>query len=719
MNNDPVLFGKDQTLKVVGLQPHDGSVEVFYINEENKVVSETRSNRYWLLSPVKIDKEWVRLNGNLHYQWGRQFNTREAFVKTRAWTKKYGTFSVWDGKESTMINKGITMFKGMKPNDLTVLSFDLETTGLDPNNPDAKILLISNTVRKNGEKIRRLFAFDQYETQAEMLKDWSTWVTEMDPHVMTGHNIFGFDLNYMTVIAGDELKIGRDGSTLTQDTRDSRFRIDQARGLEYKNVTCYGREIIDTMMLAYKYDAAAKKYDSYRLKRIIELEGLQKEDREFYDASQIRFNYQDPVEWEKIKRYCEHDADDSLALFELMATPYFYMTQMIPKSFQSIVCSATGSQINSIMMRAYLQDKHSLPQTSPEAAYEGAISIGNAGIYDNVGKIDVASLYPSIMIQYEVCADDKDPNKYFLNMVKTLTDLRLEYKKLGKTDKVYDDMQNAFKILINSAYGFLGTGGLLFNAPDKAAFITRMGREILTKCMDWAINKGFKIVNADTDSISFCKSDMSELNEDEFKGYLDEVNAMYPPRIKWEHDGIFKRIIVLRAKNYILYDGKKIKTKGSGTKATTKTLALREFIERCIDSLVYDKGQFDSMYKEYVNEIMEVKDIGRWSARKTISDKVMTSERTNESKVRDAIEDTEYVEGDRVRMFYLPDGSMELQENFNGVYDRKRLLKNLYDTSKLFETVLLNHKELFINYSLVKNYKPMIQSYGITEEKIA
>lgn len=715
---DTLLYGKDETKGVIGVQVSDGSVELF-IEENGKVRSEIRPNKYWLLSPTRIDKNWIKLNGDLHYKYGRQFSTREEFVKHRSWNKKYGVYSIWEPKESCMVNKGITYYKGMKPEDLRVVSFDLETTGLNPEDPNAKVLLISNTSRINGVKTRKLFAYDEYETQEEMMKAWANWVVSQDPHVLTGHNIMGFDLNYLIHLAGAELTLGRDGSTLVQDDYQAYFRIDQSRGLDYKMVNCYGREIVDTMMLAYKYDAAAKKYDSYRLKRIIEIEGLVKEDREFYDAGQIRFKYKDPVEWAKIKRYCEHDADDALALFEMMATPYFYMTQMIPKSFQSVVCSATGSQINSIMMRAYLQDRHSLPKADESAEYEGAISIGNPGIYDNVGKIDVASLYPSIMIQYEVHAPRKDPNKYFLNLVRTLTDLRLEYKKRGKTEQVYEEMQQAFKILINSAYGFLGTSGLLFNAPEGASFITKTGREILTKTIEWAESKRFKLVNADTDSISYCKSDMSELSEEEFKKHLAEVNSMFPPRIRWEDDGVFKRVVVVKAKNYILYDGEKIKLKGSGIKATTKCVALKEFIGKIIEMLVHNKGDLSTMYMEYVHEIMNIKDITRWTARKTVSEKVMTSERANETKVRSAIEDTEYVEGDRVRVFYLPDDTLELEENFKGVYNRKRLLKNLFDTVKGFEPVIPNYKELCPNFSLVRTSKDLYNKYGLVEEKSA
>jgi DNA polymerase elongation subunit (family B) len=219
--------------------------------------------------------------------------------------------------------------------------------------------------------------------------------------------------------------------------------------------------------------------------------GLEKDNRQHYDASKIKSNINNKEEWEKIKQYALDDSEDALKLYDLMIAPYFYLCQTIPKSFQELLCSATGSQINATMIRSYFQDGYSLPKASSTTDYEGAISWGKPGIYYNCIKWDVASLYPSIMRQYEIYPKDKDPNRYFLYLVNYFTNERLKNKKLAKEtkDKYYDDLQSAQKIFINSCYGFLGTSGLLFNYPKGAAEVTSRGREILTKAIEWATNK--------------------------------------------------------------------------------------------------------------------------------------------------------------------------------------------------------------------------------------
>lgn len=218
----------------------------------------------------------------------------------------------------------------------------------------------------------------------------------------------------------------------------------------------------------------------------------------------------------------------------------------------------------------------------------------------------------------------------------------------------------------------------------------------------------FKLVNADTDSISFCKQDGSEFSEEEQQELLAELNSNFPPTIEFEHDGLFNKLIVLKAKNYILYDGEKIKLKGSSLKSSTMEPKLKEFNNEIINAMVFDKGGYTEIYNKYIQEALNVTDIKPWASKKTISTKTMESERTNESKIRDAFEGTEYVEGDKVYVFYKEDESLCLVENFDGEYDRKKLLQKLFKCTKRFETVL-DVKLLFPNYSLIKAYKKLIE----------
>jgi DNA polymerase elongation subunit (family B) len=206
-----------------------------------------------------------------------------------------------------------------------------------------------------------------------------------------------------------------------------------------------------------------------------------------YDAGLIKDNYLIESEWTKIKSYCIYDSDEALQLFDLMAPALFYTTQNVPKSFQAMIESATGSQINALLVRSYLQEAHSVPKATEIPDHvDGGISFGIPGIYRHVIKWDIRSAYPSQILRFELYDREKDPNANFYKMVKHFTEKRFEYKRLSKEtgDAYYMDLDASAKIFINSAFGLTNTGGLNFNSPKIAAQITAETRENINQAIN-------------------------------------------------------------------------------------------------------------------------------------------------------------------------------------------------------------------------------------------
>lgn len=717
---DNLIYGKSNIQNIINLEVTEDKVEIYTQDQAGEVSTQFLPNKFWILCNERVRPDWVKLKGNLHYQYGKQFTNRQEFSKARHFLKQtHDIFNIWNEQESCMVKDGFTYYKGLSPKDIPILSFDLETTGLDPNRSDAAVLLISNTFRKNGIITKKLFAYDDYTSEADMIIAWTAWVREMNPSIITNHNVNGFDIPYINTIAskyGISLDLGRDSSSIQISNYESKFRVDGAKDLHFKRIKCYGREIVDTMFLALKSDIGEKKYESYGLKKIIAAEGLEKKGRIFYDASQIRHNYKNPIEWAKIKEYCKDDADDALALFDLFIPPFFYLAQSVPKSFQIITESATGSQINSMMIRSYLQEGHSLPKADLSNEYEGAISFGNPGIYSNAIKVDVKSMYPSIMIEHKVCNHAKDPNKHFPAMVQYFTSERLKNKELEKKTgkRYYKDLEQSQKIVINSMYGFLSTNGLAFNYPQGAALVTEKGRDILKRAIMWAENKKFNIINADTDSITYSVG--RETTEAERKQQLLELNSLFPSTIIFDADGYFPKFIVLMAKNYIMFDGKKIKYKGSSLKSSTLEPALKEFMKDIIDALLNDKTNYTEIYHKYVKEIDNITDIKRWASKKTITDKTLKAPGTTQVKMRKALEGTEYVEGDKPFMYFKSDDSLAIIEHFDGDYHKDRFYEKLYDCTDRFSQIL-NLDDHFLNYKLKRNKKALAELLSQDETK--
>lgn len=487
---NPLTHGKDETQGIVGIETDNDKVELFIQDSNGNIKSEIKQHFYWLLSNEKLDNSFHRLEGDLHYKYARVYRNKEQLYKDRRIWKNKDTFYIANSEEACMIRDGYTYYKGLQPKDVSLVSFDIETTGLDPFAPDAKILLISAKYRNKNKETTFLFSYDEYENEEEMLKHFFHFIKTYNPSLIIGHNIIVFDFPYIQGRCdelGIDFNIGRDGSNVQFAQYESKFRLDGTRDLMYKKVSIYGREIVDTYFLSVSFDVS-KSIETYALKPMIKQLGLEKEGRQYYDAALIRTKYLIPEEWEKIRQYAQDDAEDPIKLWDMMGPLYFHLAPMVPKPFTEILLTASGSKINSMMIRSYLQDKHSIPKADEVKPFAGAISFAVPGIYKNCFKIDLAALYPSIMIEYKVYDHDKDPKGHLLALVKIFREKRLEYKRLAAEtrDKLWQEMDTTAKSILNSFYGFFGAPGLAFNSMACAEFITGKGREILEYTIKWA-----------------------------------------------------------------------------------------------------------------------------------------------------------------------------------------------------------------------------------------
>lgn len=216
--------------------------------------------------------------------------------------------------------------------------------------------------------------------------------------------------------------------------------------------------------------------------------------------------------------------------------------------------------------------------------------------------------------------------------------------------------------------------------------------------------RNFKVNLVDTDSVTFCKQDQSSFTKEELDELTVEINSVMPGLIRWEFEFCLEKLIILKAKNYIQWDGKSLKLKGSSLKSSKLEPALKEFQMEIINSMIHDRDDYSDIYDKYCREVLAISDIKRWSSKKSISATTISSTRKNETNVIDALAGKEYSEGDRFYMFYETDDKLCCVDEFTGTYDKNRLLKRLFDTCKIFGNVL-NCNEYFINYTLKKNKK--------------
>lgn len=726
---DPLIFGKDNTEHITNITVGNDLAYIHYSNGNSTIIP----YQNWALGANWTDG-CQKLKGSQYYKYIKDLPEDTWYDLKNNWNP-----SIWtprSASEGFMLRSGMTYYKGMKVSDVSLLSFDIEATSLDKSDPDAKVVLVSMTYRDKTGKISK-FLFDSFDYihPSTMGKAINEKIEELNPDVILGHNILSYDLPYLDKnLSG--LKWGRNGSKILFDEKPSKIRKDGSQQYEFHNATIHGREIVDTFFLSLKYDIG-REFPSYGLKAIEKHLGLVKEDRSWnFQEWPVKKLVEAKVKgnnviWQQFREYCQDDSDSPIKMFDLMIPSFFYLAQSVPKTLQQMINEASGSQLDSLMIRSYLQDGYSLPRSSRKEEFEGAISMGVPGIYKNVKKVDVASLYPSIMLAYDIYDNKKDPNRNMLKMLEYFRNERLANKKLAKEtgDKYYDDLQNSQKIMINSLYGFLGAGYLLFNYPKGAAEVTRYGREILLKGVEWATGHtltkavktirnegeeneeekfhwvlgdkvcdglGYKLVNVDTDSFSY--TDNTKPTKELFTEEINKLNSLYPELIKWENDGVYDKVIIVKAKNYVLVKDSKVKYKGGSLTDQKKEPILLNLLEDIINCILDEhETHLVPLYFTACKNALNPVDIKQWCTKKTITKSILNAERSNEQKVYDACQDAikngiiqGIQEGDKVYLYQALDGEIQAKAKGELVFSKK-------GEPKMVENRILKFPELFKN----------------------
>ncbi len=501
---------------------------------------------------------------------------------------------------------GKTMFKGLEFSELHRLALDIETdcaAGYEFSNPqreEDRILSIAVMDEQGFAEV----LFGRELSELAMLERLTEIIRERDPDVIEGHNLFRFDLEYIRVRAarlGSKLPWGRDGSE--PHVHSSRFTIAE-RSIDYPRWDIFGRQIIDTYFLLQIYDVSARELESYGLKPAARHFGLAAPDRVYLDGEQIgRYFREDPA---ALRQYNLDDVRETLALSRLLSYPAFLQTRIFPYSYQNSVIRGNATRINALFLREYLRRGMAIPKAEGGGSFEGGYTdVFEYGVVGPVVHCDVASLYPSILLAYRL-QPAKDTLGLFLPLLRDLREFRLAAKKLAREEPeqhrrdYYQALQQAFKVLINSFYGYLGTTLHNFSDPAVAAEVTRIGRDLIKQMLRWLDGRKARAVEIDTDGIYFIPpAGIATAAKEE--QLVRELSAGLPQGIEVEMDGRYRAMFSYKMKNYALlgYDGR-VTIKGSGLKSRGIEKYLREFMGEMIRLLLDGAGEkIEGVYQDY------------------------------------------------------------------------------------------------------------------------
>ncbi len=692
---EALLYGSDPLEGVCGCEVEDAPAEggcraLLYVRADGKVSLEERRFRPWLVCErpaVPGACFSLALEGE-GLVWLHEFPSLDAFRQTRAALEREGLRHGVDlvayppAVRQFLLRSGVTFFKGMRFEDALRMQVDIETATMSPRDPDARVLMAAVTDSAG-------FAEAVTGSEKDILERLTAIIRQRDPDIIEGHNIFGFDLPYLSSragAAGVPLAWGRDGSEL----RFAPARSAPMGGVSRPFTPAFvaGRSIVDTLLAVQRYDVGRSELSGYGLKEAAARLGVQEPDRVHLDRRQMeRLWREDPA---TVQRYALQDARETASLSAIVTPPDFYVAQMVPDAFQSSATGGTGEKINLLMVREYLRRGHAIPRPRPGRPVPGGYTeLRRAGLIERVVKADVESLYPSLMLARGI-HPASDRLGAFLPMLRGLTTRRLEAKarkaaSSGVERAYWDALQASFKILINSFYGYLGAA-FFFNDPDAAERVTQGGQELVRQVVGELERQGAGIIEVDTDGVYFQPpAHIRTLEEEE--ELIRRVSDTLPPGIHLAHDGRWRAMVSLKVKNYALfgYDGSRV-FKGAALRSRADEPFGQEFIAWAVELIAEGRTEeVGALYRDLLRRIEEGRLHPReFCRRERVSAKALQGRSLQ--RASGALEGA--AQGDHLLLYRRRDGALARIEDYAGDEDREHLKEKLYRFACRLQPVL-------------------------------
>jgi DNA polymerase elongation subunit (family B) len=474
------------------------------------------------------------------------------------------------------------------PSIISVVTIDIECAA-DEGFPDiqkADKEITAITLRKNGKNIvfgcgeyiehndetKYIRCKDEFELLDKFIKVWNlpTW----KPDVVTGWNIEFFDIPYTVNRIKNVLGIEyakKLSPWLILDEKEVEFK-----GKQNQTYTPAGIAVLDYYQLYRKFSFGNQ--ESYKLDYISQVElGEQKIDYSEYGSllELYKSNFQKFIEYNIYDCVLVDKLDEKLKFIEqVMALAYdakvnYHDTMTTVRPWDVIIHN-------------YLLDRRIvIPQFKPShQEFElvgGHVKEPIPGLYKWVVSFDLNSLYPHLIMQYNIspetfvervqfpsidymlddtweyrdgsvayaangCTYRKDKQGFLPALMEKMYNDRVEYKKkMIEAKKRYEEthshedemliaryhnMQMAKKIQLNSAYGALGNRYFRWFSFNNAEAITMSGQlsiRFIEKKMNEYMNKICKtkgvdfVVASDTDSIYVTFEKLIPAGSDELK----------------------------------------------------------------------------------------------------------------------------------------------------------------------------------------------------------
>lgn len=467
-------------------------------------------------------------------------------------------------------------FKELKSFDLDLkkIAFDIETLGKSIDPKKEPIVLIS--LYSTNPKIKKVIGYKmpskdiEYYTQVtdekNLLLEFLNTIKKYSPDIIYTYNGDNYDFNFIKErCKKNDLAEEFDKLFLPTNSRNSQLfelRIIQhidvykvVRSLSMKGSLDLFKLDLDTV---YNYLFGKNKID--------------------LPYKEIETYYNNP---KLLEKFIEYNLVDSIACYEIgenFLQQFIALSQLTGKDLQEITRTSSSVIVESLIMHKAIQENKIIPaipiggtiDARNEKKFQGAyVKEPILGLHENLAIVDFQSLYPSVIITYNISPEtinektknifiDKNKNIFSQDidatipkMLKEVFDQRIkakmEMKKYPKNSLEYKTLfahQWSFKTILNSTYGYLGYARARWYNFNCGQSIANTSREHTLEVIKSAENNNLKVIYGDTDS---CFLQYHKEKKEVFD-FLEKTNNDLPGIMELSLDGFYKRGLFVQKK---------------------------------------------------------------------------------------------------------------------------------------------------------------------------
>ncbi|HDM88789.1 MAG TPA: hypothetical protein ENG65_02205 [Candidatus Bathyarchaeota archaeon] len=382
------------------------------------------------------------------------------------------------------------------------------------------------------------------------------------------------------------------------------------------------------------------------------------------------------------------------------------------------------------------------PQTVKEVIFRdrgGLIFSPKVGLHKNVGELDFESMYPNIIVRYNISYETVSPDGIERNrkgllphLVETVLARRLYFKHLrekfprdSREWRLCDNRQKALKNILVCIYGYSGCFANRFGNVRCYEEINQLARENLIKAVNIALKEGYEVIYGDSDSLFVKKEDASR---EDYENLAEKIRRETGLPIRLDHH--YKFLVFLRqssdekfeaARRYYgkLTDGS-LYYRGIELRRHDTPAFMKEFQERLI-SILFDADSAEEIIsiqlKKAIDYVLEAcRKIRRREVpiEKLIINKVLRKEaskyRSKGPHVIAALQEAQRGKpvrsGDIINLIYV---NARHKNPFRRVIPADMMLRNqYYDREKYVKMVLDAAKTILGVFGTIKKIEPQI-----------